>query len=424
MVESTATQEAAPPREPPQARLDGWRYGRILLTLSSALALLALYAPWEHITAPGGRLNIDAPIVTIFTNAFRPGNLIVDVEAYGPLVTDMTHALINTVPPILGLLLAFLLWVRLSRWLQTGVLVASGLVLLGLCVVAVEYVRLILAIQSGSYLGLQDATHIGNLRIIRGITFTPGWPLGGNGLDTHPSSTFAWGFYLLVAAIVLWAAGLFLVAMALRRGQVPPVVDQSAAPDARSRRLDGVDRRVMAALLALGAVAWGLGTSYLPWFVFRCPPPGPNAGDTFCVMGSAPGNLAYVFLAHSFSNDPNSAASILSPSALSIGNDIVFGSLTPFAFIMLFGIGSALYVALRKPVRSGMWGYWAYLALVALITVVMFARIRMMNDQGAVGSLSPLYGVFVTLAGVALLAAAVFLLQRSSFAPREQILSD
>lgn len=426
MVENSATQADAPPRVPPrQTRLDGWRNGRMLLTLSGALALLALYAPWQHITAPGGRLSIDAPVVTIFTSAFRPGNLLLDVDAYGPLVTDMSHALINTVPPMLGLLLAFLLWVRLSRSLRVGVLAASALVLLGLCVVAVEYVRMILAIQSGSYLGWQDATHIGNLRVIQGVTFFPGWPLGSSGLDTRPSATFAWGFYLLVGAILLWAAGLILVVMAIRRGLVPPIAERTAAAHAGSRRLVLLaDRRVVAVLLALGALAWGLGTNYLPWFVFRCPVPGPNAGNTFCVMGSAPGNLTYVFLAHSFSNAPTNAASVLSPSALSIGNDIVFGSFTPFAFIMLFGVGSALYVAFRAPSRRGMWAYWAQLAFVALITVIMFARVRTLNDQGGIESLNPLYGVFVTVVGVLLIGAAVALLQWRGRAPGEQIPSD
>jgi hypothetical protein len=223
------------------------------------------------------------------------------------------------------------------------------------------------------------------------------------------STTFAWGYYLLVAALLLWAAGLALVFVALRRRDARV----TEATMAGSPLLPQRNREMVAALLGIGVMAWGVGTIYLPWVTYRCPPSAINSIHYICISGSVNGNIVYDVFAH----DPNKAPSyaqlisarLVSPSILDAGNDLVFGSLVPFSFIILCGLGAAFY-ALWARERRRRWGYWAYLGFVTLVTFVIFARTRTLYDETTMGTDSLGVGVVVTALGLLLMGAAVALL--------------
>ena len=410
LIEETSALPSAPPTPPveagPRAGLDRWRYGRVLLTLGGALALLAFYAPWQRATyfdsgAPGNQQVRDIVFATIFTRMLRPGAALFGVYTNGSLLASVTRDLVNTIPPLLGLLLALLLWLPLGRQLRVVVVTVSTFVLLCAGVVAVEYCRLILAVRSGDSRAMGDATHIGSVVILRG------------GVYAYRTTTFAWGYFLLVGALLVWAAGLALVFLALRRTRRQSGGgDGSAAAGVGIRR----DRRVVASLLALGVAAWTLGANYLPWMSYNCPSGIVNNIHYFCVSGSATGNVVYTLIAQlptqSQSYQQIVSARLISPSILNIASDIIFGSLVPFTFIAVSGLGAAvcaLLTRLRRP-----WGYWAYLAFVALVTAILCARTRTVYDESTTGTISLGAGIFVTFAGALLMGVAVVLLQRSA----------
>ncbi|MGH2485998.1 MAG: hypothetical protein ACRDHE_08310, partial [Ktedonobacterales bacterium] len=363
--------------------------------------------------APGNQQVRDLAIPTIFTRILGPGALLFTrillpgtalfgVYNRGSLVDNVTLGLVNTIPALLGLLLALLLWLRLGRLPRLMALAVSALVLLCAGIVAVEFPRQIQAMRAGSMQGAFDATHIGSIHVLESVSF-PG-----------PTTTFAWGYYLLVAALLIWAVGLTLVFMAPRRsgGMTRRASNASSSQRMGTRR----DWGTGAALLGLGVVAWIIGANYLPWLTFTCPSGIVNNIHYACVSGSASGNVVFTLIAQlpaqSQSYMQINSQRLISPSILNVGNDVVFGSFVPFAFIALVGLGAAIYALLIRQRRT--WGYWAYLAFVAIIMAVLFARTRTIYDGKIVGALRLQSGVFVTVAGMLLMSAAVVLLQRAS----------
>ena len=414
MVEDTPAQPNTPPPVPPpmatpRPRLDGWRLGRLLLTLGGVLALLAVYAPWQRVTyfdrlAPGNQQTQDLAYTTILTSVVHPGEFFFRVTARGSLFGELTPALINTILPLLGPLLALLLWVRLPRWLSRAALIVSALTLVAVGVVAVEYLRATLAIQDNALQAFADSTRIGHLRILQGPFYL------------QHSTALAWGYYLLLGAILTWVAGLILIVIAPRRRRMRP--DAPATGD-DPRRPSMRDRRLVVALLTLGVVLWVLGTNYLPWVAFRCPSERTSATHYICDSGKSLGAEVYVLLAHYPIPLPNLAARLISPSPVDVAYTVVFGSLLPFTFILLAGIGAAAYVAAHSPSRRGMWGYWTYFGFVALVTAIVFARTRTMYADITNGADSLGLGVLVTIIGFLLIGAAILLLQRAGAAQRE-----
>lgn len=409
MIEQPPAQSETPPTPPvvtgARLGLDRWTYGRILLTIAGALSLLAFYAPWERAThfdsgAPGNQQVQDLAVATIFTRILRPGASLYGVYLNSSLVAGMTRDLVNSIPALLGLLLALLLWLRLRRRSRYVVVSASVVVLLCAGVVAVEYLRAILAIHAGSVRGLADASHIGFIHILHGPYYA------------YRSTTFAWGYYLLVGALLIWAAGLALVGAALRR--ISRTAPESLGGPATVRTAGRRDRGVVAALLGLGVAAWTIGVNYLPWLTFTCPSGIVNNIHYSCISGSATGNVVYTVIAslptQSRSYRQIISARLISPSILNVANDVVFSSLVPFTFIALAGLGAALYALLARERR--MWGYWAYVAFVALVTAITFARTKTVFDRTKIGTDSLGAGMLVTVVGALLIATAVALLRR------------
>ena len=387
------------------------------MTTGGALALLAFYAPWERATyfdsgAPGNQQVRDLAFATIFTSILRPGASFYGVYLNGSLVANVTRDLVNTIPPLLGLLLATLLWLRLGRRSRYVVVAISAFVLLCAGVVAAEYMRAILAIRAGSMRGLADVSHIGSIRILKG------------GFYAYRSTTFAWGYYFLVGSLLLWAAGLALVIIGLRQSNWVTLVSQDGPTSARAAAWR--ERGVVAALLGLGVAVWTLGVNYLPWLTFTCPSGIVNTIHSSCIGGSVTGNVVYTVVAQlpkqSQSYRQITLMRLISPSILNVGNDVVFGSLVPFAFIALVGLGVTLRALMSREKRT--WGYWAFLAFVGLVTAITFARTKTVFDDAKIGRYNLDAGVFVTVAGVALMVAAVAMLQWRGTAPREQLTAD
>lgn len=414
MIEESPAQ---PAEIGPHPRLDGWRLGRILLTIGGALALLAFYAPWERATyfdsgAPGNQQVRDLAFATIFTRFLRPGASFYGVYTGGSLVASVTRDLVNMIPALLGLLLAMLLWLRLRRLPRLMVLAVSTLVLLCAGVVAVEYLRAILAVQARSMRGLADASHIGSIRILQGPMYA------------YPSTTFAWGYFLLVAALLVWAAGLALVITALRRNN--QAARESRDSPIGARPVAWRDQGVVAALLGLGVAAWTIGVNYLPWLIFTCPAGIANNIHSVCVGGSVTGNVVYTVIAKlpalSQSYPQIYSQRLISPSILNVGNVVVFGSLVSCTFIALVGLGATICALLMRERRT--WGYWAYLGFVAVISTVTFARTKTVFDDAKIGRYSLGVGMLVTLAGPLLIGSAPVLLQWRGPAPRERTPAD
>lgn len=418
MIEQPPAPSDTPPAPPGEIsariQLDRWTYGRILLTISGALALLAFYAPWERATyfdsgAPGNQQVRDLAFATIFTSILRPGASFYGIYMGGSFVDNVTRDLVNTIPAMLGLLFAMALWLQIGRRLSFAVLAASAVIFLGAVVVAVEYLRLILAVQSGDAHAMGDATRIGSLPILKGPLYA------------YRTTTFTWGYYLLLATLLLWAVGLALVIMALRRATRTTPEAQSAVADARLRRRR--DRATVAALLGVGVAAFTAGVNYLPWLTFTCPKGFVNSIHFSCVSGTVTGNAVYTVVAHlpaqSQSYQQIVSARLISPSILNVGNDVIFGSLVPFTFIALVGLGAALCALLLRARR--VWGYWAYFAFVALVMAVIFARTKTVFDENKIGKDSLGVGALVTVVGALLIGVGGGLLQRRGTAPRARI---